>query len=130
MTDNASENEIIEDLKGILASGFSRLDLNMRRFDDLLTQDVMKKALTDSMYLYSKNGIKDLGNAQLGQTIVYLEGGKAGICDDANNSLMNFLRTSLPADILLPAMLHRDDDKLVLTLFRLSPHYVLESFIL
>ena len=130
LTDNASENEIIEDLKGILASGFSRLDLNMRRFDDLLTQDVMEKALTDSMYLYSKNGIKDLGNAQLGQPIVYLEGGKAGICDDANNSLMNFLRTSLPADILLPAMLHRDDDKLVLTLFRLSPHYVLESFIL
>lgn len=128
LTDNAGENEVTKGMETILMAEFRRLALQMHKFGDLLTEENMKKTLVNASFLFSKNKIVDTNGIGKSCQLMFLEGGKSGICDEADKKMEAFLEKELPADVRLQKTLYRDDNKQALTLLRLSPHYVLDNF--
>lgn len=128
LTDRGSEDEVTKNIDTMLKTRFEELHLEMRGFDNLLTTEEMENTLVNSNYLYSKNKIKDTEYRDTSRPLVFLEGGKEGVCDNANNSMMEYLQTHLSAGTNLFPLLRRDDEMQNLTLLRISPHFVLESF--
>lgn len=128
LTGNASDDEVTKHLQEILKKGFDEMHLNLHKFEDLISEDDMKETLNNSVYLFSSNKIADAKGLDGRSNLMYLEGGKAGVCDGANEKMTGFVRTNLYADHGFQDILHRDDNKQCLTLFRLSPQYVLENF--
>lgn len=128
LTANASDDEVTKHLQEILKKGFNGINLNLRRFEDLITEDDMKETLNNSTYLFSSNKIADAKGREGRSNLMYLEGGKTGVCDDANEKMTEFVRTNLSADYSFQEVLRCNDDKQCLTLFRLSPQYVLGNF--
>ena len=128
LTQNAGEEEVTKDLEKILYKSFNQLALTVLNFEDLLAEDTMRKALNNAAYLFNNNRIADHRGSGNSGHLMFVETCKSGICDGANQKLQNFLNNNLSPDIRLQESLFRDDDKLSLTLLRLSPHYVLENF--
>lgn len=128
LTDNVSVDEVTKDIEKVLFEAFDGLGLVMNTFDQLLTNDEIQRTLNNSIYLFSRYRIRNIVDNEVSQHLMFMEGGKEGICDAANDKMLQFIQTNLPADVGLQPMLRRDDEHQHITLFRLSPHYVLENF--
>lgn len=127
LTQNAAEDEVTKAVEKILNDSFTDLNLQMRKFEDLLTSEEMNKVFVHSNYLFSKNRIQDPRGKEGGERdLVFLEGKESADCLAATEKMKDFLQNSGPYD--LQPQLNRDDNKQMLTIFRLSPHYVLENF--
>ena len=101
----------------------------MTKFAQLLTEDKMRLVLTNSNYLYSGNRIRnprDVNGEE--RHLVFLEGGNSADCVDANSKMKQFLSTNLAGGLSLQPILVRDDNKQIITILRLSPHYILDNF--
>ena len=128
LTQNAAEDEVTKDIEKVLHEGYGRLTLSFLGFEDLLSEEIMRTTLTNAVYLFSRNRIADQRGQGNSGHLLFIETCKDSVCNGANQKTQNFLRTELSPDIRLQDALFRDDDKLSLTLLRLSPHYVLENF--
>jgi len=129
LTNNAAESELTKYIEDILKSYFDDLNLEMSNFSDLLTDETMNKVISQSIYLFSHNMINDERGVEGGVNhLVFLEGGKTTVCDSANVKLSNYLMEHLAGNIVLQPIILRDDNRLSLTIFRLSPHYLKENF--
>ena len=129
LTQNAAENEVARYIEKIFHDRFDELKLPLKKMDDLLSEESMETLLTYSNYLFSKNRIKNSIGVE-GKEIhfVFLEGGKTEDCKNANEKMTNYLSTHLSSGQALRPMLLREDEKQILTIFRLSPHYLLSNF--
>ena len=126
LTQNAPENEVTKAVEKLLNKNFADLNLPMNKFEDLLTDEEMNKVLVRSNYLFSKNRILDPRGLEGGERhIVFLEGGTSEDGLAASKIMEKFLQSS---GIDIQPVLHRGDNKQMLTLLRLSPHYVLNNF--
>lgn len=129
LTQNAAENELIKNIEDVLAKNFADLKLDMSSFGDLLTDETMNRALSQSIYLFSQNAINDSRGIEGRQNhIVFLEGSRKIDCDSANLKLNDYLKKQLSGGIMLQPLVFREGDRQSLTIFRLSPHYVQENF--
>lgn len=129
LTQNAAESELTRCIEDILKRNFDDLKLEMSSFGDLLTDETMNKVVSQSIYLFSQNMIKDQRGVEGGHNhMVFLEGGRTTDCNSANIKLNGYLREQLPGGIVLQPIILRDDNKQSLTIFRLSPHYLKENF--
>lgn len=128
LTQNAGEEEVTKDLEKILHKSFDQLTLAVLKFEDLLAEDTMRKALNNAAYLFNNKRIADHRGSGNSGHLMFVEACKSGVCDGTNREIQNFLNNGLSPDIKLQELLFRYDDKLSLTLLKLSPHYVLENF--
>lgn len=127
LTQNAAENEVTKALEKILNDNFSDLNLQMRKFEDLLTPEEMDNVLIHSNYLFSKNRIQDPRGINGGDKhLVFIEGGVSSENQTATKKMEEFLKSSGTYEV--QSQLNRDDDKHMITVLRLSPHYVLSNF--
>ena len=128
LTDNAPENEVIKGIEMTLNDSFAQLNLSVRQFEDLLKDEERMRLLTCSEYLFSRNNVRDPRGVEGSVPLLFLEGIALEGRDAANTEMQNYLNNLLPGGITLHPMLYRHDNKQSLTLFRLSPHYVLANF--
>lgn len=125
LTNNANEKEVTKEIEKVLKEKFDQLALDTHNIEDLMTDDVMENTFVNSTYLFSRNRMRDeRGVNRDEQHLIYLEGGRD--CSVANNNMLSFLQVR--GHISVQPIVRRDDDKQSLTLFRLSPHYVLANF--
>lgn len=123
------ENEVSQAIRRVLDKSFDNLELGMNTFCDLLTVEEMDKALTHANYLFSQNRIKDPRGVDGNSShLVFLEGGKANICNDANTKMKDYLLRHLLGGHVLQDVLLRDDNHQMITVIRLSPHYAKTNF--
>ena len=94
--------------------------------DEHFTIDTSRLRPLDHLALMANLG-RSL-NAATAMDLVFLEGGNSIDCQTANSKMEGFLRSHLPGGVYLQPMLLRDDNKQIITLFRLSPHYALNNF--
>lgn len=127
LTDNAPENEVTKGIENILDNSFAKLGLKMCKFKDLLTDEKKQLLLICSSHLLNKNLLHDPRGVEGSEPLLFMEGANPVECDEANEGMTRYLDDNLQKDIILQPMLLRDDDRQCLTLFMLSPHYVLES---
>ena len=127
LTQNVTEDEMYKSIEKVLHVNFDELSLNVLDFEELMTEEDKEKFFSYSNYLFNRNKIRDVRGVDGGFHLAFFEGGKQGICDNANEEIYDYLKAKLPINTSLQ-MLQRDDDKQCLTLFRLSPHYVLDNF--
>lgn len=128
LTQNAPDDEVAKGIEKTLDDSFAKLKLSMRQFEDLLTEEGKRLMLTYSEYLFSKNNIKDPRGEEGSGPLLFMEGIKMEDCKEVNDNVLDYLKEHCPNGISLQPVLCRDDHKQSLTLFRLSPHYVLSNF--
>ncbi len=128
LTNNAAEDVVTKGIEKILKDSFVNLELPMRQIQDLLTEEGKELLLNYSEYLFNNNNVNDPRGVEGSAPLLFMEGINSNDNDETNNAMMDYLEQQLPGNITLQPLLHRDDDKQCFTLFRLSPHYVLESF--
>lgn len=125
LTNNASEKEVTKEIEKVLKEKFDQISLDTHNIEDLMTEDVMENAYINSTYLFSRNRMKDeRGINKDEQHLIFLEGGRD--CSTANDNLLAYLKGR--GRVSVQPIVRRSDDKQSLTLFRLSPHYVLANF--
>lgn len=128
---NDSDNEMTKGVEKILIDNFNRLkpSLNMPNFEELLNEENMKELLNMSDFLFNSNRIANTQGDHGGvNPLIFWEGLSNDIDGDTNNKIREFLNNHKPGNTPLQNMLMREDNKRIITLFRLSPHYVKDNF--
>lgn len=129
LTQTSTENEVIKHIEKTLHNHFEKLNLPLKKFAGLLSEEDMEHVLTHSNYLFSKNKVNNpIGIEEGEKHLVFLEGGKSKDCKDTNTKFESYLSSHLTSDYFLQPILLRDDDKQIITIFRLSPHYLSSNF--
>ncbi len=126
LTGNASEIELVSEIENLMDKELNKLDCDVRKLEELMADEVFDKLYIQSSYLFNRTRIKDTrGINSDGKHIIYVEPARG--CEKANNRLKSFLKEEKGESNLM--MLNfRSDNKQSLTVFRISPHYVLQNF--
>lgn len=125
LTNNASEKEVYCEIENTLNEKFKQLSLDTHNMKDLMTDNFIENAFVNSTYLFSRNRMKDeRGINKDEQHLIYIEGGKS--CSAADEKMLEYINGRGLLKVM--TMVYRDDDKQTITLFRLSPQYVLSNF--
>lgn len=131
LSQNNLDNEMTKGIEDVLVKNFNDLkpSLNMPNFENLLNEENMRELLNMSNFLFNRNRIANTQGGHGGiNPLVFCEGLNHDIKGNANTKITDFLRNHLPGDTYLQNLLMREDNKRIITLFRLSPHYVKDDF--
>lgn len=125
LTGNASETELASKIEELMNSGLEHLNCKVHKLEELMTEEVLERLYTNSAYLCNVTRVRDeRGIDKNNRNITYIEPTRG--CDNANDKLNRFLSEKGETNIMV--LRPRNDDKQSLTIFRVSPHYVLNNF--
>ncbi len=129
LTSGNTEEEMTKGIRKMLDDSFASMKLSMSTIEELLSEDKMGTVLRYTNYLFSRNRITDPRGVDSGSNhLVFLEGGKVADAMTANGKMVDYLKTHLSSGHALQPVLLRDDGKQMLTVIRISPHYVKGNF--
>lgn len=120
LTNNARDCVLVKNIETELSKKFDSLGINTRTLGELITTDTLDGSCAFSKYVFNRNRMRDEGS----QETIYLEKTTNKTCESANDMVIDYYTNKFRN----VEQILRDDDNKCITIFRLSPHYMLSNF--